>query len=108
MKSYSVLEHRILLGECAEESEELLNRARPRDLWFHLSDFPGCQCVLFCNGYVPDDDVVMFCAGLVKRFSARRNDPRVAVDVIERKFVIRDRSKPGSVIMLHNPIKVFA
>ena len=103
MKTFEILHYKVLLGENAEDNESLLARSRPKDLWFHLSDFPSAHCILVYNEDPPDDDVVLFCAGLVKRHSKHKAAPRVAVDMIERQYIVRDRGKTGSVIMLQKP-----
>ncbi len=106
MKTFEVLNYKVLLGENAEDNESLLMRSRANDMWFHLSDFPSPHCILMYNEEIPDDDVVLFCAGLVKRYSKHKAAPRVSVDMIERQYVIRDRSKTGSVILTQKPRKL--
>jgi predicted ribosome quality control (RQC) complex YloA/Tae2 family protein len=72
---------------------------RPKDLWFHVQDLPGCHLVLKNEGRgeVPEEDQ-LFAASLAAGYSRGKNDGKVAVMVTEGKWVQKPKgARPGLV-----------
>ena len=68
-------ENRIIIGENAQENEELINKSAKNDLWFHLKDYSGPHLVLKINDPSANTKLTItkrilnYCANLVKLHS---------------------------------------
>ena len=82
----------ILVGQDDQSNDYLsLRLAKPNDLWFHISGFPGSHVVLSVADGDADKESVMEAAALAAWFSKMRNGKNVAVHYCKA----RDVSKPG-------------
>lgn len=97
--------YEILVGRSASENDLLTFRlGRPHDLWLHAADYPGAH-VLVRNptrGEIPHRTLVE-AAQLAAAFSQARNDRKVAVNYVWRKFVAKPRNAPPGTVTLAGP-----
>lgn len=83
----------IWIGRSSRQNADVLERAAPQDLWFHVHGLPGGHVVLVTGGRPVPDDLIGQVAALAAYYSAARGEPRVQVDVTERRHV---RPIPGA------------
>ncbi len=101
---YTIDGFTLLVGRNNKENDYLtLKFAKKTDLWFHTKDIHGSHAILFVDGKVPSDIVLIKCAQIVAFHSKARDSSNVPVDYCEVKFVKKPKgSKPGMVIYSNN------
>jgi predicted ribosome quality control (RQC) complex YloA/Tae2 family protein len=78
----------IKIGRDAEENDQLVRNASPRNIWFHLHDQPSPHGIIASDeNELPEKDVIQHCAHLVKKYSKARYDPKVCVDYLPVSYV---------------------
>jgi predicted ribosome quality control (RQC) complex YloA/Tae2 family protein len=71
MKSISLTNYIIHIGQNAQENWKLLDESNANDMFFHLSSFPSCYVMLqysqsLDTDHVYDPDTIQICAKLCK------------------------------------------
>lgn len=60
--------NRIVVGENAEENDQLIVKAKQNDMWFHLEDFSSCHVIMTCTKKYPvTKPMIKYCAELCKQ-----------------------------------------
>jgi len=92
--------YEILVGRAARDNDYLSFKvARPNDLWFHASDYPGSHVVVrnATRKEIPHRTVIE-AAQLAAYSSDARNDAKVVVRYTPRKFISKPKgAAPGLV-----------
>ena len=91
-------EKNIIIGQYAEENDEIIKNAKQSDLWFHLAKLPSCHVILSSNCKPLDNNMIKYCAQLTKENSKYKNINLVTVNYTEIKNVKRTEKK-GQVIL---------
>jgi len=93
-------EYEILVGKAATTNDRLTFKiARPNDLWFHASDYPGSHVIVRNSSRkeVPHRTIVE-AAQLAAKFSQAGDDSKVKVNYTHRKFLAKPKgAAPGLV-----------
>jgi predicted ribosome quality control (RQC) complex YloA/Tae2 family protein len=91
---------RVWVGKNALQNEELtFRRAAPDDLWLHARGIPGAHVIVQTRGQAVPEQTIEWAAGLTAYYSRGRDDTRVAVDVVHRRYVRRLKGgRPGQVV----------
>ena len=85
-------------GRSSAQNAVVLERAAPHDLWFHARGVPGGHIILVTGGREVPEALLTRVAALAAYYSAARDEPRVPVDVTERRHVRPIRGAgPGQV-----------
>ncbi len=93
-----------LVGRSGIENRALTFReARPRDLWLHARGVVGAHVILR-GAAAPDDDTLLWAAGIAAAHSEARGELRVLVDVTERRHVRSIPGAPGAVSYTHERV----
>lgn len=91
--------NKIKIGKNAKENDLIVKDAKETDIWFHLADFPSCHVIIECSKNFPvDNQMIKYCANLVKQNGKYKNIPKVKVNYTEIKNVTR-ATTPGQVII---------
>lgn len=99
----------ILVGKNSRDNSYLtLKIAKPDDIFFHASDFPGSHVILQTNGTIPPRDDLQDAACLAAYFSKGKDKKVVHVDYTEKNNVTKPRKAPQGLVELHkfNTLKV--
>ena len=99
----------ILVGQDDRSNDYLTFKiASQKDIWFHVSGFPGSHVVLSSGDTVPGAASIKEAAGLAAYFSKMRNAGKVSVSYCMIKNVSKARhADPGTVnIRCSKTIKV--
>ncbi|NIA20127.1 MAG: DUF814 domain-containing protein, partial [Xanthomonadaceae bacterium] len=99
----------ITIGKSAAGNEEIYRRlSSGNDLWFHAKNIPGAHVLLKTpNGRPPTKGEIEAAARLAAANSRGRNDTRVEVMYLPRKYIKKPKGgKPGQVL-IHGPHQVF-
>ncbi len=91
----------ILVGRSAKQNDELMRRARPRDLWLHARDVAGSHVIVCVDGRdATPPQVVEAAARLAARYSKADRRGKVAVTCAEARHVRKPRGgAPGLAIV---------
>lgn len=92
--------YEMLVGRTNRDNDNLTLRiAKSFDLWFHAADYPGSHVVLRNPQRKPvPPKSITEAAQLAAKFSQARENPKVAVNYCERKFVTKPKGfAPGQV-----------
>ena len=87
----------IYLGKNNKQNDYIIKKlSSPEDIWFHAYNFPSSHCVLKTqNGRIkPTNEVMLFCANLVKKNSPMKNLNKAEIIYTKRKFLKRPPSTP--------------
>ncbi len=87
----------IYLGKNNKQNDYIIKKlSSPEDIWFHAYDCPSSHCVLKTqNGRVkPTNEVMLFCANLVKQNSPMKNLNKAEIIYTKRKFLKRPPLTP--------------
>lgn len=94
--------NKIKIGENAVENDKLVQEAKDNHLWFHLANLPSCHLILECdkNNVATNvtNDMIKYCATLVKNNTKYKNFSRLKVNYTEIRNVKRTH-EPGKVII---------
>lgn len=99
----------IWVGRNARQNDEVtFKRGGPEDLWLHARDVPGAHVIIKNDGRPIPEDVIEYAAALAARYSSKRTEGSVLVDVTERKYVRKIKGTgPGMVTYRNeNPLTV--
>lgn len=88
MKILRVGEHQCKVGESAEENWSLLDKAKKKHWFFHLTDFPSCYIILECEKDLDSEDKYA-CAEICVSHSKQKKNKCVKVDVTLCRNVIK-------------------
>lgn len=92
--------YEMLVGRTDRDNDNLTLRfAKSYDLWFHAADYPGSHVVLRNPQRKPvPPKSITEAAQLAAKFSQARENPKVAVNYCEKKFVTKPKGfAPGQV-----------
>ncbi|MCR5260297.1 MAG: NFACT family protein [Candidatus Gastranaerophilales bacterium] len=85
---------KVYLGKNSVQNDYLLSKiAAPEDLWFHPLNMHGAHVILKCGNQKVDDEVLLSCAKLAKRFSKAQQNAKIPIIYTERKYVKKANSK---------------
>ena len=89
----------ILIGQNAEENDDLVNNANLDDYWLHLSDYPSPHVIIQnpTNKRI-NHKIIKQAAYQLKINSKYKNIQNIEVDITKIKH-IRQTKKPGMVIV---------
>ena len=94
--------YEIWVGRAARDNDNLTFRlAKPNDLWLHAGDYPGSHVIVRnpARKEIPQRTVIE-AAQLAGYFSQARDDSKVVVHYVERKFLAKPKgATPGLVRM---------
>jgi len=94
--------YEIWVGRAARDNDNLTFRlAKPGDLWLHAGDYPGSHVIVRnpARKEIPQRTVIE-AAQLAGYFSQARDDSKVVVHYVERKFLAKPKgATPGLVRM---------
>ena len=94
--------YEIWVGRAARDNDNLTFRlAKPNDLWLHAGDYPGSHVIVRnpTRKEIPQRTVIE-AAQLAGYFSQARDDSKVVVHYVERKFLAKPKgAAPGRVRM---------
>jgi len=99
------LDNLIYIGKSSKQNSILLSKiARPDDFWFHLKDMPSCHVILKNPNKTNDimDDVLLYCAKLVKENSSARNSGKVSVIYTKRKYLSKQTGGIEGLVIYSN------
>jgi len=96
--------YNIYVGRNNKQNDELtLKIASKTDIWLHIKNYPGSHVIIQCNGSVPDDQTIVFAAGLAAYYSKAGESSSVPVDYCQVKYVKKPSgARPGMVIYTDN------
>ena len=86
----------VLLGQNAEDNDEVIKKASQNEVWFHLDGMPSCHVVIKCPIKQLQSECIEFCANLVKQNSKGRFYDKIKVVYIPIRYVSRTET-PGLV-----------
>lgn len=95
----------IYIGKSAASNEEIYRHlSSANDLWFHAKDIPGAHVLLKTPANRPAADTEIEAAARLAAINSRgKNDTRVEIMYLPRKYVKKPkRGKPGQVL-IHGP-----
>jgi predicted ribosome quality control (RQC) complex YloA/Tae2 family protein len=95
----------IYIGKSATGNEEIYRHlSSTNDLWFHAKDIPGAHVLLKIPGNRPASDTEIEAAARLAAINSRgKNDTRVEVISLPRKYLKKPKKgKPGQVL-IHGP-----
>jgi len=92
--------HKITLGENAEENWEIFDTSKSEDYFFHLSSFPSGYVALK-NCEVLNNNLILKCAEICKQSTKYRNMKNTKVDYCKFSNLKKGETK-GEVIFLSN------
>lgn len=89
----------IKMGKNAEGNDKIISEANQTDVWFHLNNLPSCHVIIKCNKDNPiTNEMINYCAGLVKFNTKFRNISKVTIIYTEIKNIRKTNIK-GQVII---------
>ena len=88
------------VGKNAVENWKLLDEAKPKNIFFHLSSFPSCYVILKCESD-PDMEIIKECALACKENTKYKNLKDIKVDYTTCDNVIKGE-KVGEVYYCSN------
>lgn len=89
----------IYIGKNKEANDQLVKNAKDSDYWFHLDAYPSCHIILESSIEFPiTNEMIVFCANLVKQNTKYKNIPKLKVIYCEIKNVTRTKEL-GKVIV---------
>jgi predicted ribosome quality control (RQC) complex YloA/Tae2 family protein len=100
MKEINIGNHKCFVGGNSKENWALLDKAKPDDLFFHLSKLPSCYVILQQNGNL-DPSILYECAKICLNNTKYKNMKGVYVDCTEIRNV-RKSEDIGSIEYKNN------
>jgi len=110
MKSLSLSNYTIKIGQNAHDNWDLLDQAKPYDIFFHLSSFPSCYVILEYNqiedgkiviDHVYEPHILTTCAKLCKENTKYKLLSNIKVSYCKISNVYKG-DIPGEVIYKSN------
>ena len=101
-------ENRIIIGENAQENEDLINMSKQNDLWFHIKDYSGPHLVLKINDSLTDTKLIVtkrilnYCANLVKLHSKKYMMKNLEIMYTEIRNIKLTKDTVGEVLVKNN------
>lgn len=98
-EDYTFENNLIKIGQSAEENDKIVSDAKQTDIWFHLANFSSCHVIITCsNEYPITNQMINYCAMIVKQNTKYKNLSKVTVNYTEIKNV-RKTNVRGMVIL---------
>src|SRR5947209_3036296 len=89
----------IKIGKNQDENDKIISDAKQNDLWFHLSNLTSCHVILeYSKDYPISNQMIYYCAKLVKENTKFKNLPKLTVNYTEIKNIKKTEIK-GKVII---------
>lgn len=88
MKEFFINNHKILVGNNSKENWELLELCKDNNIFLHLTHFPSCYVIIFCEDF-PDISIIEECAKLCKSNTKYKNLKNISVDYTLCKNIIK-------------------
>ena len=89
----------LLVGRSPRQNDELVQRSRRDDLWFHVKDSPGAHVVLKTGGQAPDPEVIEAAARCAAHHSSRKHDGKVLVSFTSARRVKKPPGSPAGFVV---------
>ncbi|MBN1286731.1 MAG: NFACT family protein [Anaerolineae bacterium] len=97
----------IWVGRNARQNDEVtFKRGAPEDLWLHARDVPGAHVIIKNDGRTIPDKVIEYAAALAARYSPKRGEAGVLVDVTRRKHVRKIKGAGDGMVTYRNETSV--
>ena len=89
---------RVMIGRSAQENDELVRRASPRDLWLHARGVPGAHVIVVTGGRSVPEEVLRRAAELAAWHSQARGERKVEVSYTEVRHLRKPKGAPPGLV----------
>jgi predicted ribosome quality control (RQC) complex YloA/Tae2 family protein len=88
----------ILLGQNAQDNWDIIDKADPYDIWFHVEDHPSCHVILRLpdNKAIYNKQTLTYCASICKEHSKFKDYKKISIIYTQIKNITKG-DKPGLV-----------
>lgn len=87
----------VIVGENRKENDAIVKESDGEDIWFHVENHPSGHAIY--TGDNISKDAIIKVATLVKEQSKLKNNAKVSINYIQRKY-IKPTKNPGQVSLL--------
>ena len=98
-RRYQLGDFQLMVGRTPRQNDELVQRSRRDDLWFHVKDSPGAHVVLKTAGRAPDPEIIEAAARCAAHHSSRKQDAKVLVSFTSARRVKKPPGSPAGFVI---------